>query len=53
MSYSTSYPVYQTHGTNSHRLREFVPTYQVRSDYLPGAVREGNNPQVNDLVTII
>jgi len=52
MSYSASYPVYQTHGTNAHRLREFIPTYQVRSDYLPGTVREGNNPQVNELVTI-
>lgn len=31
-------------------LREYIPTYTVRSDYLPTRVLEGSNPQTNDLV---
>lgn len=33
-------------------LRTFIPSYEVRSDYLPTRVTEGNNPQASDLVTI-
>lgn len=43
--YSTGYT---TAGSTS--LRQFVPTYQTRSDYLPGVVREGSNQTTADLV---
>jgi hypothetical protein len=43
-------PAYTTTGSTS--LRQFVPNYQTRSDYLPGVVREGVNPTTADLVKI-
>lgn len=43
MSYQHQVPQQQT-------LRGFVPTYQVRSDYLPTQVHETNNAQTADWV---
>lgn len=50
--YGTAYP-YGSTQYHGHPLRHYVPHYQPRSDYLPGVVREGTNPTVNDLVLII
>ena len=41
---------YQYGGQQGHGLREFIPHYVVRSDYLPNQVTEGNNAQTQELV---
>jgi hypothetical protein len=46
-SYSSTYA-----SGGSTSLRQFVPNYQTRSDFLPGTVREGSNPTTADVVTI-
>lgn len=33
-----------------NHIRQFVPTYVVKSDYLPTVVHEGHNPTTSDLV---
>ena len=34
-------------------VRQFIPNYVVKSDYLPTVVRDGNNATTADLVCII
>jgi hypothetical protein len=47
MSY---YQPVNSYGTTP--LRQFVPSYQARSDYLPGVVKEGANTYTADVVRI-
>ena len=35
-----------------HQVREYVPTYVVRSDYLPTQVQDGNQSQTSQWVSI-
>jgi hypothetical protein len=39
-------------GYGTTPLRQFVPTYQARSDYLPGVVKEGANNNTANVVII-
>lgn len=41
---------YQYNAQQPHVLREFIPNYVPRSDFLPNQVTEGNNAQTQELV---
>jgi hypothetical protein len=39
-----------TSSTTTYGLRKYVPTYQPKSDYLPGTVHSGSNATTDDYV---
>ncbi len=42
-----------SYGVPTQSIRQFVPTYVVKSDYLPTVVHEGHNATTADLVLFI
>jgi hypothetical protein len=52
MSYYQPSPSVGYSSSGTTPLRQFVPNYQARSDYLPGVVKDGVNPTTADLVEI-